>query len=63
MDLVAGQVEETFAVYTATSVGNEPPNGKGFGYKDIDTLAHGVKKLRLRSGSAGQPKILLLSAD
>ena len=45
------------------SVGSEPPNGKGYKYRDIDTAADGVKKLRLRSGVGQRTKMLLKAAN
>jgi hypothetical protein len=38
-------------------VGGDPPDGKGYKYKDKDELSHGISKVTLQGGYAGKSQV------
>jgi hypothetical protein len=45
------------------SLGNPPPDGKGFAYKDAAASADGVRSLALKGGAAGKSSLACVAAN
>ncbi len=45
------------------SIGKDPPDGKGFTYKDKDTTSDGIKILKMKGGDSGKTVILAKGAN
>jgi hypothetical protein len=45
------------------AIGGEPPDGKGFTYKDAQRASDGVKVIKLKGGAAGKSLLLVNAAN